>query len=401
VNKKAFESITKDDIEALAANGISESRTLEYKAQLPEKNDEAVREFLADASSFANTGGGDLLYGMREKPDANGKPTGTPEAVGLANINPDAEELRLTNMLRDGIDPRIPGVRVQHIEGFPSGPVILLRIPKSWASPHMVKFKNASRFFSRTSAGKFQLDVREIRASFLASESIAEKIGAFRSDRLGKILSGETPIPVSPGPKLVLHLLPLRAFADPVTIDLVGAESSLDSRLLPMGPKANGFGALQFNFNGLLRNSGSGGSPQTDSYVQLFRSGAIEAVCKWRAEGTALLGEVLDQELNRMVPKYVGLQSQLEVGPPVFVAVSALSVKGCVILRTLNPTPFGSTWVRPINESVLAAPEVLLEEEKASLMELLRPAVNTIWQASGWPESPAYQDGEWVGFGRA
>src|SRR5207244_6460197 len=109
---KEFDSIGKEDIEALVANAVSEGRTVEYKEQLPGGTDDDKREFLADASSFANAGGGDLIFGVREKRDAAGKPTGIPEAaVGLAGINADAEKRRLEDMLRAGIDPRIPAVR--------------------------------------------------------------------------------------------------------------------------------------------------------------------------------------------------------------------------------------------------------------------------------------------------
>ena len=229
---KEFDAIDKGDIEALVTNAVPEGRTIEYKEQLPRGSDEDSREFLADVSSFANAGGGDLIYGVRDKRDHDGKPTGTPEVIGLAEINLDEQKTRLENLLRDCIDPRIPGVRIKHFDGFMSGPVIVLRVLKSWASPHMVKFKHSSRFFSRNSGGKYKLDVREIRAAFLASESLSDKISAFRSDRVGKILTGETPKPLEPGPKFLLHLLPVVAFAEPAVVDLRTAQVTLGESLV-------------------------------------------------------------------------------------------------------------------------------------------------------------------------
>lgn len=97
---KEFDSITKEDIDALVTNAVCEKRDTEYKQQLPGGSDEDTREFLADASSLANASGGDLIYEVRDKRDANGQTTGIPEAVeGLAGINSDAEERRLLNML--------------------------------------------------------------------------------------------------------------------------------------------------------------------------------------------------------------------------------------------------------------------------------------------------------------
>ena len=234
---KEFEAIGKEDIEVLVANAVFEGRTIEYKEQLPGGTDEDRREFLADASSFANAGGGDLIYGIREKRDANGKPTGLPEAAeGLAGANADAEKRRLEEMLRSGIDPRVPAIRQKHIDGFPAGPVIVLRIPKSWAAPHMVTFKNLSRFFSRTSAGKQQLDVREVRAAFAASESLGDRMTAFRSDRVAKLLASEGPLPMEPNPVVILHLLPVSAFAEAKVVDLQAAQMLSTQDFQPMGP---------------------------------------------------------------------------------------------------------------------------------------------------------------------
>lgn len=278
---KLFDEITKEDINELEAGEVREGRTIEYKEQLPRQCvDDDTREFLADVSSFANAGGGDLIFGIRDKRDAAGKPTGIPQVVGLAGVNVDAESLRLEQMLRSSIDPRIPGVCLKHIDGFPSGPIILLRVPRSWASPHMVKFKNWTRFFSRTSAGKTELDVREIRASFLASETLSQKISGFRSDRISKILSGETPSPVAAGPKILLHVLPLRGFSGSDAVDIKAAKHLSQARLTPMQP-CGGYGNVRFNFDGLIRR-GSGEGLKEDRKTPTFNCSGTGRLRQYR-----------------------------------------------------------------------------------------------------------------------
>jgi len=151
---KQFSAIDKADIDSLVQSKTAERRTLEYKAELPLGTDDAKREFLSDVVSFANSGGGDILYGVVDEKDANGQPTGIPhEATGLAAVNETSEQLRLENICRDGIAPRIAGLQLKAVSGFPRGPVILMRIPRSWAAPHMVTFRNLSRFYARNSAG--------------------------------------------------------------------------------------------------------------------------------------------------------------------------------------------------------------------------------------------------------
>ena len=330
---KEFDAIGKEDIEVLVANAVSEGRTIEYKEQLPGSTDDHRREFLADASSFANAGGGDLIYGIREKRDANGKPTGLPEtAEGLPGVNADAEKRRLEEILRSGVDPRIPAIRPKHIDGFPAGPVIVLRIPKSWASPHMVIFKNQSRFFSRTSAGKHQLDVREIRAAFAASESLGDRMTAFRADRVAKLLASEGPMPLEPSPKVILHLLPVSAFAEATAIDLKAAQKLSNHDFQPMGPP-HSYGP-QFNFDGYLVSSEIGKPPLCDSYVQLFRNGTIEAVWSGFTHEKALRIGPLERELLQGVPRYLKILRDLGIEPPLFVVLSLVGVKALLIITS-------------------------------------------------------------------
>jgi hypothetical protein len=85
---------------------------------------------------------------------------GAVEVCGLSEIDAEAEILRLENSALNGIEPRIPGIHSVPIQLSNGNQVIVMRIRKSWAQPHMVTFKGSSRFFSRGSAGKHQLDVQ-------------------------------------------------------------------------------------------------------------------------------------------------------------------------------------------------------------------------------------------------
>lgn len=168
---KHIDSITKDDIDALAAAAVPERRTLDYKQELPGGSDGARKEFLGDIASFANAAGGDILYGVRDIRDENNRPTGTPELLGLADFNADREKLRLDQMIRNGIAPRVPGVAFHVVEDFPAGPILVLRVPRSWLALHMVTFQEHSRFYTRNASGRYVMDVQEIRAGFLMTEA--------------------------------------------------------------------------------------------------------------------------------------------------------------------------------------------------------------------------------------
>ena len=80
-------------LEGLVSDEVAEGKTIEYKSALPGRADGDKIEFLADVSSFANAGGGHILYGVIEQ---GGIPVTIP---GLPGIDPDQERNRLEAML--------------------------------------------------------------------------------------------------------------------------------------------------------------------------------------------------------------------------------------------------------------------------------------------------------------
>lgn len=73
---KAFDQITEQELQGLVNNGVLEGKTIEYKQEMTINKDSDKKEFLADVSSFANAGGGDLIYGIVED-----RSTSAPEIV--------------------------------------------------------------------------------------------------------------------------------------------------------------------------------------------------------------------------------------------------------------------------------------------------------------------------------
>lgn len=71
----ALDGIEERHLDALVANAVPELRTIEYKSALPGRSDNTSKEFLADVCSFANAGGGEIIYGVEEE---NGAPVGLP-----------------------------------------------------------------------------------------------------------------------------------------------------------------------------------------------------------------------------------------------------------------------------------------------------------------------------------
>ncbi len=265
-----FDKIDKGSIEALVTKGVPEGRLLDFKVALPGGTDSDKKEFVTDVSSFANAGGGTIVYGIAEE---NGVAT---EVRGLAIDNADKEILRLQDLLMTGVDPRIAGVQLRSVPGFRLGPVILVRIPRSWAAPHMLTAGRAeSRFFARSGARKEPLDVRQIRAAFALSQDLPERIRRFRDERLGRIIGDETPVRLGRRPRMVIHMIPVAAMDLTNVIDVTQVASEARTNLCPIG--AGGWNT-RFNIDGFVTYSGDRGTDAQSGYVQVFRRGIIEAV---------------------------------------------------------------------------------------------------------------------------
>jgi hypothetical protein len=393
INKR-FDLIEKSDIDLLVASAEAENRTLEYKETLPCNSDGDKKEFLADISSFANAAGGDIIYGISEKRDANGKPTGIPEAAnGLAGINADAEIRRLENTLRDGLTPRIIGLQLKTIDGFTSGPILIIRVPNSWNAPHMIA-KGDSRFFSRNSAGKYPLDVNEIRSAFALGASIPEKVRRFRDDRIDKVIAGETPVVLAGDAKTILHILPVAALDPTYRVDLQKVARFV--RLVPIGARGRN---QRFNFDGFVTYDGPINRP-SGSYVQVFRNGAIEAaeiylLIDRPSQGTGIISPVkFEQTISEALAVYLNAEVEWGITPPYFVMVSLVGVKG-YIMSTKDVI-----WLdglQPIERDVLLLPDILIEDESnTNIPSLLRPVFDALWQSSGLSGSMNYDnEGNW------
>lgn len=387
-----LESITEADLRALVTDEVPEGKTIEYKRALPDNTHDDIREFLADVSSFANAAGGHLIFGIEEE-------AGVPvNLCGLQGIDPDAEILRLENRVRDCIEPRIPGVSMRTVPLQASGVVIIIRILRSWAQPHVVKRQRHWRFYSRNSAGKYPLDVSELRGLFLLSETTAERIRQFRAERLAKIVADETPVALDEAARIILHIIPFGAFDPAARFDVTSLQKD-PGHLKPINASV---GRFRYNLDGVLTYGLSRRPTSACSYLQIFRNGIIEAVeasiLRVRGEKPPYIPSgVYERELLKALPTFLSIQKRLGVEPPLFIMLSLLGVSGYVMAVDRRLDRFGD-HVYPIDRDTLVLPEIVIENFEIDPAEIMRPIFDATWNAAGWPRSMCYDDeGNWTG----
>lgn len=388
---KPLADLTEADLGRLVTDEVREGKTIEYKSLLPSDQTEAKKEFLADASSFANTAGGYLIFGVEESDGVAKKISGVSES------DLDALMLRLESSVRDGIEPRMPVVRTHGVRLAGGALVVVMEIGRSWAGPHMVTYKGTSRFYARTSAGKYQLDVQEIRAAFLGTAGLNQKLRDFRSSRIAKVLGGELGFEMSGTAAAVLHVCPVPALAAGEVLALEGMRNGNDSQHLR--PIYSGGWNERITFDGLIRFQETNQNPsRTRSYAQIFHDGCIEA-----ADCSMLLPHgdppkggfpsgVFEHQIAAALGSYLKYAGALGFEPPFLVFLSILNVRDYSMLLG---NYFGDVANR-VDRDHLLMPEILVEDPLVSPPKLLKPCFDALWQACGFDRSSNYNAaGEW------
>jgi hypothetical protein len=372
-------------LEALVTAGESEGQHLDFKSQLPAAwNDKAKHDMLSDASAFANASGGCLLFGMEQ--DKKGHAA----KLVVQSFNPDMDAMQMESILRDGIEPRMPGVQVHPVpvtvDGT-SGYVVLVKVPQSWVGPHRVKPTRA--FYLRDGRQSRPVDVPELRGLFLQTESQAQRVRDFRTERLSRILSGETPYRLTPGAVLALHLI-----APNAAMGLVGIDPTQYlglRRSIPVLTARDGAVMSLVNLDGAAgsRNPVDKGS---NGYTLLFRNGFIEGT--WllgdKEDGGAVLaGGVFEDYVAQFITAVRAELAHWRL--PTGQAMAMLSILGADRVTVAVKREYAAAETGTFDRKVLVIPDVDLSGENGLRAEL-KPLFDLVWQSAGFQGSPHYDE---------
>ena len=438
---KKIEEIKESDLQSLIDNKVLEGKTIEYKRELPNNSDSSKKEFLADVTSFANSSGGDLIFGI-EQDNQTGDPK---KPYGIEIENADKEKLRLDDIIRTGIEPRILSVSIQAIPLKNSKFAFIIRIPKSWNGPHRVILGGHAKFYARNSSGKYEMDVDELRVAFNLSETLTDRIRNFRLDRIAKIQVNETPVPLGSPHRVVLHLIHCNAFNPSVKFDVNSIYPSRHDKLpLIYRSTLNG----RYNLDGLFTYSNADDGKHS-AYTQLYRNGIIEAVdaqmlaprerngiilkyiayvvfeekliqattrylymttyiiahkirlskrlsCRlvrhpsWKKDSRQA---GMTQHAQKLMTLCINLMSELAIEPPIFIFLSLLNVKDYTIPGDI----YNRFSTGPIDRDLLLLPAEIIESYGVETANILKPLFDLVWNACGEPRSLNFdENGNWI-----
>lgn len=383
-----IKNITEEKIYSLKENRVAEDKHLEYKLTLPGEKYDDKKEFLADLTSFANADGGTIFYGIKAK-------DGIPEDIpGLAVDNPDKEILRLENLLRTSIEPRIIGVVFYPFKLSSGRYLIFTYISKSFNPPHVVNFQGHWKFYSRNSAGKYPMDLGEVRSSIILAEHYAERIKNFRIERISKIISNDVNVPLVDSPTIVLHLFPLKSFEKGYKLDL----SVYLDNYQNLKPLFDHTSFQRYNLDGILTYSTTADFKTAEAYLLLYYNGILETVnartlTLYNESRRRFQIEAMEKGIINELKRFLTELNSLDISCPIVITVSYLKIKG------FNMDSYNYNYIsqHPVDRDHLFFPEVLINDYSEQIELVIKPIFDSLWQAFGFSKCRHYNDkGEWI-----
>nr|WP_319372438.1 ATP-binding protein [uncultured Methanobacterium sp.] len=388
--EKSIKEIEERDIERLKYIESPEGRNLEYKSSLDIYNNDHKRSLLKAVSAFANTNGGLLIYGVEED---EGIPT---EINGITVNNKDELGIWIEQYVGSNSEPRIPSLEIEFIDKNNSSNVfILVKVPRSWNSPHRVSMgPNTQKFYIRRGRFSEEMDYFELKNAFNLSETLIEKINNFRNERISSVLSeNRTPFSLTNGSKTIIHLIPLNSFYTRQNYEFDEVVISDSSKLKPV------YGvnySLRRNFDGLVTHNMLL-EGKTHSYTQLYRNGIIEAVSVelFNNDEKQISRGFHEIKIVEAINNYLKIYEEVQMELPILVFITLIGVKDYTMyIAPENRMFYHDTF--KIDRDILELPEVILKKYEENIGNIFKPCFDSIWNACGYNGSENYnRDGEW------
>jgi hypothetical protein len=396
---KQIEEISIEDINTLINDQVRESTHIEYKSILPDQSQQSKHKYLAQVTSFANSGGGFLLFGIEE--DA-GLPT---KIIGVELPDPDKASLALDHSMLNGISPRIPNVKIRSIEISKEKFIFIVRIGKSFSGPHMISLNDSNRFYSRSTAGKVLMDVNQIRDAFLQSDVVLDKIKEFRENRLNAIRENRCFAQIYGESKLVMHIIPFDSFSLSPEFNFGKIGKNTQNLRSPI----DSYARERINIDGILcytpHYEKAILTSTIEYFTQLYRTGIIEYVDSQtirRRDNANLPHDLIipsayyEEYLIKYLDNLKKVFAYSECEGPFVLAISLINVKGYIMGLGFHEAMGQSIESNSMDRSDIILPELYLENLANSSASILKPAFDLIWNACGHEKSLNFDDnGNW------
>jgi len=387
---KSIEDLEIQDIERLISNQVPESITLDYKKELKLSTSSDKKEFLADISSFNNTNGGVIIYGLQEEKDQYNKNKGIPESITpLAGINEDQTKQQIEQLVADGLSPKLTSLKFEFIS-HGNGVVIVIGIPNNFGLPRMIVHSGSNKFYKRRNTGRYLLDVYELSDEFLKSGNMKERFDAKHESRVSKVRAINLMRNVSKERFALISIFPVDSMN--LRLDLKDRKITelIKEKLRPIGAS---LWSDTYNLEGFFVFSEGYYSDEEGrkiySYVQVFRDGVIEFYTSrlhfynTRPTGSkwVFLGHGFEKTIDEIIHGAFSFYSAIDIENTFYVKVSVVGLEGTKIVNDNDSFFRGGL----IDRRSVTLPGYLIDLDNYE--EVILDIKDTMWQCGGQAKS--------------
>ena len=384
---KRVESLSEDDILSLVDDKIPESLVLDYKRDFKIENDGDRSELLADITSFHNTEGGIILFGLEDEKDELNQSTGLPKLPTDNKViieNFDKVKSQIEETVKNNTDPQLNHLSFSNLLSVNGCKIFAICIPKNLSLPTRVSFKNSSKFYRRRNTGKYLLDTHELYQVFIKQMEMKEKAEQFIAERSHESKNNGLINITSDWPGVLFHFIPLsywennfiEAFSDN------GFSNQAQGILRPLKSTPNI--SDYYCYEGLLLLYEDSYS-NTISYNLLFRNGILESFAdsffgsKRNPVTTTFYGIDLAKELITLIKNNLAYLTLHNIEPPYIISMKLENMQN---LRLIGDRGF---VIGNFKRDVIQLPSSMIYDPVKDIPKIFLNWFDIIWQSVGVP----------------
>ena len=385
-----FNEVNQDFLESLIENRIEENIHLDYKEQVGNN-----AEIAKDLSSFANSDGGNIIYGMRE---VNNKPT------EILPVNQPNLREKFDQIARNGIDPSLD-VRIfpidVNIEGN-EGQVFLIYIPRKYPILHQAIKRG--KYYKRTEFTSSPMSNFEIETAFKLAYNNEERINYIFQNRLQELNNGEYHLIIPNQTRMLIHMISIDALIANKSLDLEIVFNDFKNYLNPPGCTIGK--EIERNLHGLLVSCGP--DPYSGTYVgyvQLYRNGMIEAIDSSHLKPTTQLHGrsymkpvkklgmwYMEKNIIHSCDIYLNTLEKIGVGLPIYLFLSFIHMRDYKI----SLVPYKNTYISRDSDTAkkdeILLPRIKIDDFEFDFEKKLKLSFDIFWNAFNQPGSRNYDE---------
>jgi hypothetical protein len=285
------------------------------------------------------------------------------------------------------IDEHIPGLLTQAIPLDNGKSVLIVRVPKSHRSPHLITFKGLNQFWLRHDRQKSRMSIHEIREACLRNEGAMERLEHFLTQRKTKIRRNFQ------NSSLIVSTTPVF-----LTQEITDVQDSVLRELLrnPPNQRPEGWN-MQFRTEPMPSLYGLVLQVPQLGDLELFRNGHLElrirhsiTMAEARDGLTYLAQRVIIEYTVSMFRLAREIYKHIRLSEPVVLSLTLLNIKDA----NLKSRPDSD----PRFDRIFAWPDPDLELDPMTVDSLDHPdraakrLLDRVWQAFGFEQTPLFDE---------